>query len=170
MFFWWGSGWGWLAGLISAGLWILIIVGAIVLLRRELPDLQHRFSTPPALRVLEDRYAKGEITREEFLHRREVLMSAHGPPPPSLSDQAPSPPPARGPSATPPQAAQPPPAQPTQAPPVPEATAETPTGSDQAEGAMSSTYEPPRPATSGPPGSGSGAGPAQPLPPAEHPE
>jgi putative membrane protein len=82
MFWWWGPGWGWIAGLISAVLWIAIIVGAIVLLRRELPHLQHRFSTPPALRLLEERYARGEITREDFLHRREVLLSPPAPPPP----------------------------------------------------------------------------------------
>jgi putative membrane protein len=88
--FWWGPGWGWIGGLVIAGFWIVIIVAAIVILRRELPELQQRFSAPPALRLLEERYARGEITRDEFLHRRHVLLTpsipadgqTHQPPPP----------------------------------------------------------------------------------------
>src|SRR6266496_3858055 len=165
MFFWWGSGWGWLAGLITAGLWILIIVGAIVLLRRELPDLQHRFSRPPALRVLEERYAKGEITREDFLHRREVLMSAHDPTSPPPAYQAPPQPP----SSAPPPSFEPPSADPPQAPSADlEPAAESPPATDHEGGAMSSTWEPPSQAPSGSPRSG--AEPTQPLPSAEPPQ
>jgi hypothetical protein len=103
--FWWGfgPGWGWVAGLISATVWIAIIVAAIVLLRRELPDFHSRYSRPPALRTLEERYAKGEITREDFLHRREVLLNPHL----WSHQQQPSPPP-------PPAGSPPPPPEPTQ--------------------------------------------------------
>ena len=159
MFWWWGPGWGWIGGLISAGLWIAIIIGAIVLLRRELPDLQHRFSTPPALRVLEERYAKGEINREEFLHRREVLLNpilptyeypGYQPSP----EAAPPPPP---PAAPAPRLAGEDPEPPPE-PPAP--------GSELEGGAISSTYEPPRPPSEPPP---AGAEPTQPLLPSEPP-
>ena len=98
--FMWGPGWGWIGGLVIGGFWIVIIVVAIVILRREIPELQQRFSTPPALRLLEDRYARGEITRDEFLHRRQVLLTPsiptygqpHQPPaqPPVPSTEAPT--------------------------------------------------------------------------------
>jgi putative membrane protein len=87
--FWWGPGWGWIGGLVIGGFWIVIIVAAIVILRRELPELQQRFSTPPALRLLEERYARGEITRDEFLHRRQVLLTPSIP----TYGQPPQPPP-----------------------------------------------------------------------------
>jgi hypothetical protein len=164
MFWWWGPGWGWIGGLISAALWIAIIIGAIVLLRRELPDLQHRFSTPPALRVLEERYAKGEITRDEFLHRREVLLTPHVPTYEYPSYQAP-------PEAAPPP---PPPARPSATPPPPRATevfeppSEPESGREEpGGGAISSTYEPPQRSSEPPP---SGAEPTQPPPPSEPPE
>ena len=83
MFFWF-PGWGWIAALLSAIFWIAVIVGAIVLLRNEVPKLGRRSGPTHALRILEERYARGEISREEFLERREVLMrtsSVPSPPP-----------------------------------------------------------------------------------------
>jgi Short C-terminal domain len=81
----WCCGPGWIAGLIGGIFWILIIVLAVVFLKRELPRLErHHHRSSPALRLLEERYARGEITREEFLHRREVLAgrpAAPGRPP-----------------------------------------------------------------------------------------
>jgi putative membrane protein len=76
MFWWWGSGGAWWVGLINVAVLVGIVVGAVLLLRNELPDLQHRFGEPPALRLLEERYARGEIPREEFLERRRVLLEA----------------------------------------------------------------------------------------------
>jgi hypothetical protein len=110
MFWWWGP-WGWLAGLLTAIFWIALIVGAVILLRRELPAFQHRMSAPPALHLLEERYARGEITREEFLHRREVLLAQ----PPVYQQQPPT--------QQPPVQQQPPAQQPPAQPPPPPATA-----------------------------------------------
>jgi putative membrane protein len=96
--FMWGPGWGWIGGLVFGAFWIVIIIFAVVILRRELPDLQQRFSTPPALRLLEERYARGEITRDEFLHRRQVLLTPSTPTygqtdePPTAPPQPPVPP------------------------------------------------------------------------------
>jgi putative membrane protein len=78
-----GPGWGLIWGLIWAVFWIGLIVVVVLLLRHDLPQLHHRFHEPPALRLLEERYARGEISREEFLERRHVLLQPPPPPPPS---------------------------------------------------------------------------------------
>jgi putative membrane protein len=83
----WGPGWGIFWGLLWAAFWVVVVLVAVWLLRGELPRLQHRFGDPPALRLLEERYARGEIPREEFLERRAVLLQPSGspeaPPPPA---------------------------------------------------------------------------------------
>src|SRR5712691_11255093 len=117
--FWWG-GPGWLYGLGNAAVWAGIVVVAVLLLRRELPNMRHPHSRSPALTLLEERYARGEISREEFLERRSALMETYpthhgppapppppGPPPSTPSDpDPPAPPPAASgpelPSDTPP--------------------------------------------------------------------
>ena len=58
-------------GFIGLAFWILLI-GLIVLMTRGMPTTA-RDSRGPAVRLLEERYARGEITREEFLERRAVL-------------------------------------------------------------------------------------------------
>ena len=78
----WGAGWGLIWGLGWAVFWIAAIVIAVMLLRHDVPRLQHRFREPPALRLLEERYARGEIPREEFLERRAVLLQPPSQPPP----------------------------------------------------------------------------------------
>jgi uncharacterized membrane protein len=51
--------------------WILPI--ALIVLVVWLVRTTTRVSRGPAVRLLEGRYARGEITREEFLERRGVL-------------------------------------------------------------------------------------------------
>jgi putative membrane protein len=58
-------------GFMGLAFWILLI-GLIVLITRGMPTTA-RDSRGPAVRLLEERYARGEITREEFLERRDVL-------------------------------------------------------------------------------------------------
>jgi putative membrane protein len=90
----WGPGWGLFWGLLVAAFWIVVIVAAVLLLRHELPNLDHRFGEPPALRMLEERYARGEIPRDEFLERRAVLLQPPppSPPPPASTPTEPIPP------------------------------------------------------------------------------
>jgi putative membrane protein len=80
----WGVWGGLIAGLFWTVFWVALIVVAVILVRRELPNLQGRFGGAPAVRLLEERYARGEISREEFLERRKVLMQPPAPaaPPP----------------------------------------------------------------------------------------
>jgi uncharacterized membrane protein len=56
-----------------AAFWVVVLVVAIVLLRREPPG-RYGPGHPSALRTLEERYARGEIAREEFIERRAVLL------------------------------------------------------------------------------------------------
>ena len=58
-------------GLTGALLWILPV--ALIVLVVWLVRTTTRVSRGPAVRLLEGRYARGEITREEFLERRAVL-------------------------------------------------------------------------------------------------
>ena len=85
----WLDGWGVLVWLASAAFWILVIAGIVALLRSHSGSGGSR----GALQILEERYARGEIPREEFLERRSVLTNpphAAATPPP----QAPPPDPA----------------------------------------------------------------------------
>ncbi|QCU79124.1 SHOCT domain-containing protein [Citricoccus sp. SGAir0253] len=81
----WGMGWAWL-------FWILMIVGVVVLVTllvlvvsRGGPGRQDGPRTPPAgaapsraREILEERYARGEISAEEFQERRR-LLEGNGP-------------------------------------------------------------------------------------------
>jgi putative membrane protein len=58
-------------GLMSVAFWILLIALLVLLVRGMRTTA--RASGGPAVRLLEERYARGEITREEFLERRTVL-------------------------------------------------------------------------------------------------
>jgi putative membrane protein len=79
MFWPWGpNGLGWLGGLLSAVFWIGLIVVGVLLLRRELPHMRVDRRSP-ALDLLEQRYARGEIGREEFFERRAVLLQEPNP-------------------------------------------------------------------------------------------
>jgi putative membrane protein len=62
----WWMVWGILWMLIP----ILLVVGLVVLLVRRRPSQSRR---PSAVRILEERYARGEIDRDEYLERRAVL-------------------------------------------------------------------------------------------------
>lgn len=53
----------------------LLIVGAIVLIRKLWPDEERRASSGRALQLLDERYAKGEIEREEYLRRRQDILA-----------------------------------------------------------------------------------------------
>lgn len=86
----WLDGWGVLVWLASAAFWILVIAGIVVLLRSH----SGAGGSRGALQILEERYARGEIPREEFLERRSVLTKAPPagaePPPPEQPPPDPS--------------------------------------------------------------------------------
>lgn len=75
----WNHSWGSLmgfGGLMMVLFWVLLIAGAIVLLRRlRVRDLDpdDRPGSSRALDILKERYARGEINREEFEQKRRDL-------------------------------------------------------------------------------------------------
>lgn len=58
-------------GFMGITFWILLIALIVLLVRGTRPAA--RESGGPAIRLLEERYASGEITRDDFLERRAVL-------------------------------------------------------------------------------------------------
>lgn len=72
-----GMGWHWLGWLGMAFFWlvlVLLVLAAVKYLmgnrRSNAPDGERK---PDALVLLEERYARGEIDREEFLKKRDDL-------------------------------------------------------------------------------------------------
>ena len=72
-----GMGWHWLGWLVMAAIWlipVLLVLAAVKYLmggrRSNAPDGEKK---PEALAVLEERYARGEIDREEYLQKRDDL-------------------------------------------------------------------------------------------------
>jgi len=77
---WGGSGFGWFFGPIMMIVFIGVTVVVVVLLVRWLGGMGHASSPtaygPPGktpLDILKERYARGEIDKEEFEERRKVL-------------------------------------------------------------------------------------------------
>ena len=68
---------GWLTWVLVLLFLLLLgsgLVALVVLLARQAPDRQARTTgQDEALRILRERYARGEITREEFVSMREDL-------------------------------------------------------------------------------------------------
>ncbi|MCL5736680.1 MAG: SHOCT domain-containing protein [Actinobacteria bacterium] len=84
-----GGAWGIASEVLMLVFFAALVVGVVLVVRalltREAPSTDGRQSGPPpvyrgyepasALRILEERYARGEIDREEFLARRQDLQS-----------------------------------------------------------------------------------------------
>ena len=60
-----GLGWGWMGlGMFSMGLfWILVIVGIVVLIKWLIGGPARGRD---AMEIVEERYARGELTRDQF--------------------------------------------------------------------------------------------------------
>jgi putative membrane protein len=81
--FWSGPGWWGLIGfLFMVGFWTLVILLVIGLIRGR--GGAGPTGSTSALRLLEERYARGEINRDEFVERRATLTGQRsGPGPPT---------------------------------------------------------------------------------------
>jgi len=69
----WMSGpYHWLWAIFWLLIWVLVIVGLVLLIRALLEK-----KTPVerrAIDILDERYAKGEITREEYIEKRKDIL------------------------------------------------------------------------------------------------
>jgi len=67
MHYWgWGFGW-WFGGMIMMVLfWIVVVVGIVALIKLLFSRSPGKRSSQSALEILRKRYARGEITKEEF--------------------------------------------------------------------------------------------------------
>ena len=75
----WGGGFGWFGPfhfIIPLVFWGLIIVAIVLLVRYALGWGEHSRlgRRPPGLDVLEERYARGEINRDEYLQKKRDIL------------------------------------------------------------------------------------------------
>jgi putative membrane protein len=75
---WNGGGVGWVLMALFMGLfWGAVIWGIVYVVRRgQEPSHQGQRRDKPAIEVLEERFARGEIDRDEFQERRDTLVGA----------------------------------------------------------------------------------------------
>jgi putative membrane protein len=79
--YWGGPGWGIVGGLVSLAFVVLVVVLVASLIGNRSGAGPTAASS--AIRILEERYARGDISRDEFLERRAALTgSPKAPPPP----------------------------------------------------------------------------------------
>lgn len=73
----WGWG-GWIGMIFMIIFWILVIAGAIYLIKWLVGNFQKNRDSSPgtnrALEILKERYARGEISREEFNKAKQDLL------------------------------------------------------------------------------------------------
>ncbi|MBD3609155.1 MAG: SHOCT domain-containing protein [Gammaproteobacteria bacterium] len=69
----WGSGFG---GIFMILIWILIILGMVALVKwlSSGSGISSQQSSKTALEILQERYARGEIEREEFEQKKRDLL------------------------------------------------------------------------------------------------
>lgn len=67
-----GTVWALMWALVMVVFWTAVVLVIVSVLRHRGPRTPHS----SAVRILEERYARGEISREEFLERRAVLGEA----------------------------------------------------------------------------------------------
>ena len=74
-----GWGMGWFGGIIMIAIWVLVIVGLVFLIRWLIQTTKAgkdvTGGSPRALDILKERYARGEIDKEEFEEKKRVLQS-----------------------------------------------------------------------------------------------
>ncbi len=67
----WGMGFGWLFMIIF---WVLVVLGVVYLLKLVSGGARREEKRDTALDILKQRYAKGEITKEEFEEKKKDLL------------------------------------------------------------------------------------------------
>jgi len=72
----WGYGMGWIWTIITIAFWIAVIVGIIFLIRwLAVSSGQKTKTEDTAVEILKKRYARGEMSKEEFQEKKKDLVS-----------------------------------------------------------------------------------------------
>ncbi len=61
-----GMGFWWIGGVIMMGLFIWLLVSLVNRTNNPNPPMTHHYQEESSLDILKKRYARGEITKEEF--------------------------------------------------------------------------------------------------------
>ena len=71
------SSWFFLGPIIMTIFWVGVIALIIALVRRGRPHMGHHHDQPPhnALTILQERFAKGDITKEQFEDMKKTLSN-----------------------------------------------------------------------------------------------
>ena len=73
-----GHGMGWFGGIFMLVFWVLIIVGIVFLIRWLIHSTKGQAGSAQggsrAIEILQERYARGEIDKEEFEEKKKDLM------------------------------------------------------------------------------------------------
>ncbi|KUO52668.1 MAG: hypothetical protein APF76_14350 [Desulfitibacter sp. BRH_c19] len=67
-----GFEYGWLGMFLSMLVWVFLFLGVILLVTKIINKGDNKKS---ALNILDEKFASGEITEEEYKHKRDVLKS-----------------------------------------------------------------------------------------------
>lgn len=68
-------GWGWGMGFGMVIFWVLVIVGIVYLVRALIGAERRGIKEESALDILKKRYARGEISKEEFEEKKKDIQS-----------------------------------------------------------------------------------------------
>ena len=68
----WGYGFGWMNWLMMLSMWVLFVVGVVSLVRM-LRTPAEGGGVPSARRILDERFASGDLSAEDYDERRRVL-------------------------------------------------------------------------------------------------